>query len=72
MIKVKHAKQMPKTVKNIVFYVVMLVVFGTLMYLLVKMGGRLETAVHTQVNTSGNNIGFLSEGFKMFTESLTY
>jgi Kef-type K+ transport system membrane component KefB len=68
----EYSKQMFKAVKDIVFYAAMLTVFGSLMYLLAKMGGQLETAVHTKVHADSDSIGFLTEGFRMFTGSLSY
>ncbi len=51
--------------KSLLFYVLMLVVFGILMYLVLQMGSQFETTASSHVvNTTE---GFLSRGFEIFS-----
>ena len=60
---------MSKGSKNILFYIIMLVLFGALMYIVVKEGETQETA--SIIQTMDNAPTNLSEGFSMFVELLT-
>jgi Kef-type K+ transport system membrane component KefB len=63
---------MLKTIRNIIFYLAMLIVPGTVMYALIRAGSRMETTVHTQVHVENNASGFIAEGFDMFADSLSH
>jgi Kef-type K+ transport system membrane component KefB len=60
---------MNKGVKNLFFYISMLIVCSILMYGIIKLGARFETAFHT-TSQEGISSHFLSEGFSIFTNSL--
>lgn len=61
---------MPKGVKNLTFYVVMLLVFGVLMYIVAQVGHKLETQVHSTLHLGGNGMSILSDGLRMFVHSV--
>ncbi len=61
---------MPKAVKDITFYIVILVTFGLLIFGLVKMGNQLEAKYLPQQITQNQHQGFLSEGLEMFSKSV--
>lgn len=64
--------RMSKGIKNLSFYVLMLVVFGLLMYFVVQMGHKLETSsVHSAgLQLEGSTRTLLSNGFDMFFHSV--
>lgn len=61
---------MPKGIKNLSFYVVMLLVFGALMYIVAQMGAKLETHIHSGLQLEGSPMNILSDGFRMFSHSV--
>ncbi|KAA6301287.1 MAG: Na(+)/H(+)-K(+) antiporter GerN [Candidatus Ordinivivax streblomastigis] len=60
---------MPKGFKNLLFYVVMLLVCGVLMYVLIQLGNRFEILLPAAAS-SGNTSHLLSDGFSLFTQTL--
>ena len=63
---------MSKGVKNLTFYIAMLVVFSVLMYFVVKMGTQLETTFQTELHIEKNDKGALVEGFGMFLHAVEH
>jgi Kef-type K+ transport system membrane component KefB len=59
---------MNKDIKNLSFYIIMLVAGCILMYGILKLGSRFETSFHATVSESSSH--FLSEGFSIFANSL--
>ena len=57
---------MSKGKKNLVFYILMLLIFGVLMYLILKMGSHFETTVSPNITQSTK--GFFSKGLDIFSE----
>ncbi len=63
---------MPKGIREILFYIIMLVVFGGLMYGVAQMGNRLETTLHSDFSIAQAGHGMLSDSFDLFTQSLSH
>jgi Kef-type K+ transport system membrane component KefB len=60
-----------KGIKNLLFYVIMLIVCSVLMYGIIKLGSRFETSLHSSLPKE-NASHFLSEGFSIFTQTLNH
>ncbi len=63
---------MSKGIKNITFYILMLIVFGVLMYFIARMGFRLETTLQSALQIDNGGSGMFTESFRMFTKTLEY
>ncbi len=61
---------MSKGIKDFTFYVLLLIIFGALMYGLVELGGRFETSAEAPVARETLTPGFFSGGFSIFKDSL--
>ena len=61
---------MSKGTKSIAFYLMMILVFGSLMYFIVKEGEsrQVETAIQSMQNPPKN----MGEGFFVFLDSVTH
>ena len=57
---------MSKGKKNLLFYVLMLLIFGVLMYLILEMGSHFETTVSSDITQSTK--GFFAKGFEIFSD----
>ncbi|MDR0864381.1 MAG: cation/H(+) antiporter, partial [Candidatus Symbiothrix sp.] len=55
--------------KNLIFYIGMLLACSVLIYGIIKLGNRFETTFHAITQTE-NSSHFLSDGFSLFTHSL--
>ena len=61
---------MGKGTKSITFYILMLLIFGSLMYFIVKEGESIQ--VHTTVQTHNTTPQNMGEGFLLFGDSVTH
>lgn len=61
---------MGKGTKSITFYILMLLIFGSLMYFIVKEGESIQ--VHTTVQTLNTTPQNMGEGFLLFWDSVTH
>ncbi|MCC8147196.1 MAG: cation:proton antiporter [Bacteroidales bacterium] len=62
---------MSQGIKNLSFYLVMLLVCGIGMYAVIQLGSRFETSFPEIVHTE-NHSHFLKDGFSIFTNSIHY
>ncbi|GHV21817.1 cation/H(+) antiporter [Clostridia bacterium] len=60
---------MGKGIKNLIFYIGMLLACSVLIYGIIKLGNRFETTFHAIVQPE-NSSHFLSDGFSLFTNAL--
>jgi Kef-type K+ transport system membrane component KefB len=60
-----------KDIKNIAFYILMLIVCGILMYGIIKLGNQYDTSVK-MVSLPKHDSHFLSEGFSLFVYTITH